>query len=57
MTSKFAIKLVVSEISHTATEKDFRKAISPFASIIPNIKSEYGMFHTALVVGPWYLEW
>lgn len=37
--------------------KNMRKALSPFASIIPTLNQEFGIFHTALIVGPWYLEW
>lgn len=37
--------------------KSLRKFVSPFLSIIPRVSesSRYGIFHTALIVGPFYL--
>eukprot|EP01080_Neovahlkampfia_damariscottae_P011124 gene11124-3943_t len=39
----------------TDFQKEIRKILSP---IITDLKiSRLGMFHTALIIGPWYLEW
>jgi hypothetical protein len=51
------VKLVITEIMHSDFGKQFRKLISPFVSNIPLLKQEFGMFHSALIIGPWYLEW
>jgi len=53
---KLKIKLVITEISQTKKDKDLRKLLSPFASAF-NLSPQFGMFHSALIVGPWYLEW
>ena len=54
----FRVKLVVTEITHTDSHKTLRKILSPIAANIPIVpKSRFGMFHTALIIGPWYLEW
>jgi hypothetical protein len=55
--TKFPVKLVITEILHSKQMQNVRKALSPFASFIPTLNQEYGIFHTALIVGPWYLEW
>lgn len=54
---KLRIKLVVTEFVHSDREKTLRRVLSPIISSIPTLRSEFGMFHTALIVGPWYLEW
>jgi hypothetical protein len=54
---KFPVKLVITEIMQSEKTKCIRKALSPIASFIPTLSQEYGMFHTALIIGPWYLEW
>ena len=53
---KIKIKLVITEIHHTQNERNLRKICSPFANIL-NLSPEFGMFHSALSIGPWYLEW
>jgi hypothetical protein len=55
--TKFPVKLVVSEITKSKKSKNLRRFVSPFMKIIPDIDSEFGWFHSALIVGPWYLEW
>eukprot|EP01080_Neovahlkampfia_damariscottae_P011394 gene11394-4561_t len=50
------IKLVITEIHQAQNERTLRKICSPFASIL-NLSPEFGMFHSALSIGPWYLEW
>eukprot|EP01080_Neovahlkampfia_damariscottae_P009178 gene9178-1266_t len=50
------VKLVIAEVSHTSAGKTFRKLISPVLSkfdVIP----EFGMFHSALMIGPWMIDW
>lgn len=54
---KLRVKLVITEICHSDAQKTIRKIISPVISSIPNLNNKFGMFHTAIIVGPWYLEW
>jgi len=37
-------------------EKNFRKLVSPVLSKL-DILPEFGMFHSALMIGPWLIEW
>ena len=53
---KIKIKLIIVEISHTKKEQNIRKFLSPIATTLGK-NPQFGMFHSALVVGPWYLEW
>ncbi|KAG2381507.1 hypothetical protein C9374_006496 [Naegleria lovaniensis] len=48
------LKLVVTELSTTSGHRFLRKFGSIFGA---SKKTTYGMFHTALIVGPWYIEW
>jgi hypothetical protein len=50
------IKLVVAEICKSDAQKALRKMLSPVLTKI-DAQQQFGMFHSALVVGPWYLEW
>jgi len=50
------IKLIISEVTNSTIRKNFRKLISPILSKL-EILPEFGMFHTAIVVGPWLIEW
>eukprot|EP01080_Neovahlkampfia_damariscottae_P006600 gene6600-10763_t len=50
------IKLVIAEICKSDAQKAIRKMLSPILTKIDN-QQQFGMFHSALVVGPWYLEW
>ncbi len=54
---KFPVKLVIGEISDKGGVKNFRRATSPLLQKIPKFKNEFGLFHSALIIGPWYLEW
>jgi len=50
------VKLVVTEMGDGAAHRFVRR----FGSLFKNStiqQMEYGMFHTALIIGPWYLEW
>lgn len=53
---KVKIKLIISEISKSTPEKNLRKFLSPFASTL-NLSPQFGIFHSALSIGPWILEW
>jgi hypothetical protein len=53
---KIKVKLIITEIAHEERDRNVRKILSPFASAL-GLSPRYGMFHSALVVGPWYLEW
>jgi hypothetical protein len=51
------VKLIVTEIAHTDSLKTARKLLSPVISSVPSLSDKFGMFHTSLIVGPWFLEW
>jgi len=50
------VKLVIAEICKSDTQKAIRKMLSPVLTKLDQ-QQQFGMFHSALVVGPWYLEW
>jgi hypothetical protein len=50
------IKLVIVEIHQNATQRTFRKILSPIMDAF-DMSPTFGLFHSALIVGPWYLEW
>ncbi|KAF0972599.1 hypothetical protein FDP41_008848 [Naegleria fowleri] len=50
------VKLVIVELHRTAAQRNFRKFLSPVLDTF-NVVPQFGLFHSALVVGPWYLEW
>jgi hypothetical protein len=54
---KLRIKLVITEICHTSVDKALRLILSPIISKMPSVSGDFGLFHTALIVGPYYLEW
>ncbi|KAF0980616.1 hypothetical protein FDP41_013099 [Naegleria fowleri] len=50
------VKMVVTEMGDGAAHRFIRR----FGSMFKNStiqQMEYGMFHTALIIGPWYVEW
>ncbi len=53
--SNLRIKFIVSEISKNPVEKNFKKIISPFVSKLNNAP-DFGLFHVALAIGPWKVE-
>jgi hypothetical protein len=53
---KIRIKLVIAEICKNNTQKAIRKLLSPILTTF-DTQQQFGMFHSALIVGPWYLEW
>lgn len=54
---KIKIKLVLTENVRTDFKKSMRKIASPFVNAFNIGDSELGMFHSAISIGPWYLEW
>jgi len=50
------VKLVIAEICKSNTQKAIRKMLSPILTTL-DTNQQFGMFHSALIVGPWYLEW
>lgn len=54
---RVAVKVVIIDQEYKSKSKQaFRKAVSPILSsldLVPNL----GFFHSALIVGPWLLEW
>jgi hypothetical protein len=50
------IKLIIAEICKSDTQKALRKMLSPVLTKF-DVQQQFGMFHSALVIGPWYLEW
>lgn len=53
---KVKIKLIIAEQTKSIPEKNFKKLLSPFASTF-NLSPQFGIFHTAVSIGPWLLEW
>eukprot|EP01080_Neovahlkampfia_damariscottae_P002931 gene2931-4770_t len=53
------IKLIISEIKHTQIEKNLRTLVSPLLQIseVTSTHASYGLFHTAILIGPLFLEW
>ncbi|KAF0984907.1 hypothetical protein FDP41_000806 [Naegleria fowleri] len=53
---RLRVKIIVSEICDSRGKKAFRQLFSPLLS---NTKflPEMGMFHSAVIVGPWKFEW
>jgi hypothetical protein len=47
------VKLVVTELAMSTT---FRKVLSPIMDAFDKL-GQFGIFHTALIIGPWYIEW
>eukprot|EP01080_Neovahlkampfia_damariscottae_P004382 gene4382-7757_t len=50
------LKLLISEVATNQTTKDLRELFSPFLASL-NVSPELGLFHSALMIGPWILEW
>lgn len=57
ISTKIKIKLVIAEIAKNPNQLSFRKFFSPIASTLNLSNSPVGFFHTALIIGPFYLEW
>lgn len=49
--SKVKVKLVIAEVAQTNARKNLRELISPILSKL-DVLPEFGMFHTALIIGP-----
>lgn len=54
--SKIKVKLVVAEIAHTEWQQTIRKFLSPLTESF-GVSNACGLFHTALIIGPFYIEW
>ena len=54
---RLPVKFIIAEIVHSNAIKTLRQLFSPVLSGIPKYQKEFGMFHTAIIIGPWYLEW
>lgn len=52
-TATVKVKFVLTDIG---TNKSLRKFLSPIMRQT-DWAQEFGMFHSALIVGPWYIEW
>nr|CAG4713537.1 unnamed protein product [Naegleria fowleri] len=50
------VKIVISEIARTKGRKAFRRMMSPILSRL-DLLPELGMFHSAIQIGPWLIEW
>jgi len=55
--AEIPVRLIITEILNSQSQKTLRSLLSPITSAVPSLSQEFGMFHTALVVGPWYIEW
>jgi len=54
--NKIKVKLIVAEVANTEITKNFRKLLCPVLSKF-DVLPEFGMFHSALMIGPWLIEW
>ena len=50
------VKLVIAEIATSTSKKAQRKALGPILNTL-NLSPKLGLFHSALLVGPWMIEW
>ena len=50
------IKLVITEIANTKVKKFQKKCIGPILKSL-DLTPELGLFHTALIIGPWLISW
>lgn len=50
------VKLVLGEICKSNVQKTFRRMMSPVLTKF-DTQQTFGIVHSALVVGPWYIEW
>jgi hypothetical protein len=50
------VKFVIIEMNGTESEKRMRRFLSPIMDTF-RLSPTFGLFHSALIVGPWYLEW
>eukprot|EP00761_Pharyngomonas_kirbyi_P006787 gb/GECH01006795.1/.p1 GENE.gb/GECH01006795.1/~~gb/GECH01006795.1/.p1 ORF type:complete len:424 (+),score=111.40 gb/GECH01006795.1/:1-1272(+) len=50
------VKLVIGEICKSDMQKTIRKMLSPVLTTFDH-QQQFGMFHSAVVIGPWYIEW
>jgi hypothetical protein len=50
------VKLIISEIAHSSARKQLRQFVSPILMQL-DLAPTFGMFHSALQVGPFLLEW
>eukprot|EP00761_Pharyngomonas_kirbyi_P006788 gb/GECH01006796.1/.p1 GENE.gb/GECH01006796.1/~~gb/GECH01006796.1/.p1 ORF type:complete len:423 (+),score=90.25 gb/GECH01006796.1/:1-1269(+) len=52
------VKLVIGEICKSDAQKTVRRMLSPVLTRFdPDNNRQFGMFHSAIVIGPWYIEW
>jgi hypothetical protein len=49
------VKIVITNVEDFGLT--MRKIVSPLLNPLNFITSKYGVFHTALIVGPFYLDW
>lgn len=54
--NRVKIKLVIAEICKSSAQKTLRKMLSPVLTKFDH-QQQFGMFHSAIVIGPWYIEW
>jgi hypothetical protein len=54
--SNIRIKLVMAEVNENPVFKTLRSLTSPILTSF-HLNAQFGYFHTALIVGPYYLEW
>ena len=51
---KLKVKLVITNTTYPHT---YRKLLSPILNPLNIVNVNYGIFHSALIVGPYYLDW
>jgi hypothetical protein len=56
LNEKLKIKLIITEIDVSKNARTVRHLVSPIAKAF-NLSPQFGMFHSALSIGPWIVEW
>lgn len=51
------VKIMIAELLPDPSQRTFRSVLSPVIQYVPTVQPKYGIFHTAIVIGPYLLEW
>jgi len=51
------VKIMIAELLPESSQRTIRSVISPIVQYMPSVQPKYGIFHTAIVIGPYLLDW
>lgn len=54
---KIPMKLVITDLKISDEAKHIRKFLSPIIRNLPSFRTEFGIFHSSIIIGPWIFEW